>query len=81
MIGLEVSQGSELRTNVNSVFNLLSERQVFTSGSTCWSSPSPPSLPPSLSTAVFSIAVFPPCSPSLLHRRRHSRAVSRRAHS
>ena len=30
MIGLEVAQGSELRTYVNSVFNLLSKRQVFT---------------------------------------------------
>ena len=53
MIDLEVAQGSELRTYVKSVFNLLSERQVFTPGSTCWSSPSPPSPPPSLQNRRF----------------------------
>ena len=31
----EVAQGSELRTNVDSVFNILSERQVFTTSVTC----------------------------------------------
>uniref|UniRef100_M4BDM0 Uncharacterized protein n=1 Tax=Hyaloperonospora arabidopsidis (strain Emoy2) TaxID=559515 RepID=M4BDM0_HYAAE len=69
MIGLEIAQGSELRTYVNSVFNLLSERKVFTSGSTCWSSPSPPSSPSS--------PYFPSPPPSLQYRRFQHRRLRR----
>ena len=54
---LIIEQGSELRTYINSVFNLPSEREVFTSGSSCWSRR--PRLLPSPPSATFSNSYCP----------------------